>query len=63
MQTNTPAYMSRCVIESYNTPYSKQCFIMSKENNAIFFRTLQDWGVGDNTTIKGTVYETDRRDK
>ena len=49
--------------ESYNTPYSKQCFIMSKENNAIFFGTLQDWGVGDNTTIKGTVYETDRRDK
>ncbi len=49
--------------ESYKTPYSKQCFILSKEDNAEFFQTLKDWDVKDNELIRGIVFDTERMDK
>ena len=39
----------------YNTPYSKQCFIMPSEDNKRFFQTLKDWGVKNGETVKGKL--------
>ena len=49
--------------KTYDIPYSKQCIIMTKEDNEDFFETLKEWGVKDNEGIKGTVYDIDRRDR
>ena len=47
----------------YKTINSKQCFILKKEQNEAFFKTLKDWGVEDDSIVKGTVFDTDRRDR
>lgn len=39
----------------YNTPYSKQCFIMPSKDNKRFFQTLKNWGVKDGESIKGRL--------
>ena len=47
--------------ESYEVSYSKQCFILQKEDNDLFFETLKEWGIEDNSIIKGTVFDVERR--
>lgn len=49
--------------ERYTTPYSKQCFILPTEENDSFFETLRALGVKEGESIKGTVYDVDRRDR
>lgn len=44
--------------KDYNTPYSKQCFIMPGKDNKRFFDTLQKWGVKDGESIKGKLYNS-----
>ena len=59
MKRSSPRADSR----SYNTPYSKQCFILPSGNNDAFFETLERWGVKDKERIKGSVIDVDRRDR
>ena len=47
----------------YNTPFSKQCIILKKEDNKVFFDALKEWGIQDGSVIKGTIFDTDRRDR
>ena len=49
--------------QSYVHAYSKQCFISSSVNNNLFFSTLQNWGVENNSIVNGFVYSVDRRDR
>ena len=43
--------------KEYQTPYSKQCFIMPGKDNKRFFQTLKDWGVKSGDSIKGKLID------
>ena len=47
--------------KSWKTAYSKQCFVFKKEDNKVFYDTLRDWGVPSGSSLKGTVFDVERR--
>lgn len=43
----------------YKNPYSKQCIIMSYENNKLFFDTLKNWNVKNNDKITAKIFDVE----
>ena len=44
---------------TYNTPYSKQCFILPKSDHKEFFDKMNEWGVEDGDVIKTLIIDVD----
>ena len=43
--------------KDYNTPRSKQCFILPGKDSKRFFNTLKNWGVKNEESVKGVLFD------